>query len=159
MQIFFLVMQTRQVALRMLDTEMETQIGLNLLDRHTRMVALADVGVRLYTITEETLADLENAVSNAQELISLRSGCVSVAASTAMCARLFSKAFRQFKECYPDIKFIFSNMAGKYIIDLVKAGKINLDVGTALGLEQGINETPLLNGRYIALAPPVRFGN
>lgn len=163
LQAFVLVVQTRQFtlaahkmhitqsALSTLVKELESSVGLKLLDRHTRRVEPTEAGLGFYVMAEKTLADLENAVSHAHDLASLRAGRVSVAASTVLSAGLLSKVLKDFKSRYPDIRIVLRDVAEEHIVETVRVGHVDLAVGTSAEPDQEIEETPLLVDRFIAL--------
>lgn len=163
LQAFVLVVQTRQFtlaaqkmhitqsALSTLVKELESSVGLKLLDRHTRRVEPTEAGLGFYVMAEKTLADLENAVAHAHDLASLRTGRVSVAASTVMSAGVLSKVFKQFKSRYPDIHIVLRDVAEEHIVDMVRSGHTDIAIGTSADPDQEIDETPLLDDRFIAL--------
>ena len=75
-----------QSATSLLVRELETQVGLQLIDRTTRQVALTEAGQEFLERAERILMDVDLAVANAQDLVHKRRGRVSIATSPLLAA-------------------------------------------------------------------------
>lgn len=133
-----------QSALSMLVSELETQMGVRLFDRHTRMVQLTDAGREFLPVATRTLDDLENACGSLRELAALQRGRVRIAASTVLAGTLLPWAIQQFSLGNPGVKFVLKDVAEQDICPQVQRGEVDLGVGTSLDADSEIVERPLL---------------
>ncbi len=140
-------------ALSMLIRQLEDQIGARLFDRHTRLVRLTDIGEQFLPVARKTLIDLEAAFDASRDLSTLKRGRVSVATSTVLAATLMPWAIRHFAKAHPGIRVVLRDMAEQAIQDQVRAGGVDLGLGTALDADPELTETLLFQDRLIALLP------
>lgn len=140
-----------QSALSMLVRELESQLGLRLFDRHTRMVRLTEPGAEFLPVAEKTLADLESAVAHSRGLATLKRGRVSVAASTVLAGTLLPWVVRDFTIRHPGIRCIVKDCAEEDIRHRVRIGEVDFGLGTALDPDPELAEVPLLEDRLTAL--------
>lgn len=144
-------MHITQSALSTLIKELETAVGLRLLDRHTRRVQLTEAGLRFQQEAEKTLSNLDSAVAELHDLASLRAGRVRVVASTVISSGLLAKAFKEFKALHPDVQFVLHDVAEEDIMRTVLAGNVDFGIGTSNELAHGLDEAHLFDDRFIAL--------
>src|SRR5512132_793945 len=85
-----------QSALSVMIRGLETELGLRLFDRTTRMVELTDAGREFYPIAEKTLEDLSSAVAHSRELADIKRGRVTIAATTLISSILLPRAVARF---------------------------------------------------------------
>src|SRR5690606_16393892 len=82
-------MHLSQAALSGLVKELESRLGVRLLDRNTRSVSASVVGTAFEPMVRRVLADLDEALANVTNLKELRRGLVRVAApETLSCTPL-----------------------------------------------------------------------
>ncbi|HLS43294.1 MAG TPA: LysR family transcriptional regulator [Paenalcaligenes sp.] len=146
-------MHVTQSALSTLIKELEQRVGVQLLDRHTRMVELTDAGRSFYRTAQKTLNDLQQGVNDLHDLATLRHGRVRVVASTVLSAGLLSPAFKAFRAEFPDVKLVLNDVAEEQIMRTVASGDVDFGIGTSFAMEEnlGLNETPLFDDRFIAI--------
>jgi DNA-binding transcriptional LysR family regulator len=140
-----------QSALSMLIRQLEAELGLRLFDRHTRMLRLTDAGAEFLPVAEKTLADLAHAVAASREASALRRGRVSVATSTVLAATLLPWAARKFAAQHPGIAFALRDVAEQEIRARVKAGDVDLGVGTTIEPDPDVDEVPLFEDSLTAV--------
>jgi len=66
--------------------DLETNLGLRLFDRHTRMLRLTDAGAQIVPAAKKAIADLDSVIGDARELRTLGRGRVSIAVSAVQAA-------------------------------------------------------------------------
>jgi DNA-binding transcriptional LysR family regulator len=140
-----------QSALSMLIRQLEEELGLRLLDRHTRMVRLTEAGAEFLPVAEKTLGDLEHAVKVSREASTLRRGRVSVATSTVLAATLLPWAARKFAEQHAGIAFALRDVAEEEIRARVKSGDVDLGVGTTIDPDPEVHESLLFEDSLTAV--------
>ncbi len=143
-----------QSALSMLVRDLEAQLGLRLLDRHTRMVRLTEAGADFLPVAQKALADLETALARSRDAATLRRGRVSIAASTVLGNTLLPWAIHAFAARNPGIRCVLKDCAEEEIRHRVRVGDVDFGVGTALDPDPELAELPLLEDRLIAIVGP-----
>jgi len=99
---------------------LEERLGLRLLNRTTRSVALTEAGERLYNRARPAIVDLQDAVSDALSTQSHPSGRVRISASEASARPLIYHVLPGFLLTYPDIHIEF--FVESRFVDIVDAG-------------------------------------
>lgn len=140
-------------ALSMLIRQLEEQTGARLFDRHTRMVRLTEIGTEFLPVARKVLADLDSALSQSRELSALRRGRVSLATSTVLAATVMPEAIRRFGARWPGITVVLRDVVEQDIKRLLRAGDVDIGVGTALHADADVDEETLLSDRLVALLP------
>ena len=119
-----------QSAVSVLISELETEFGLRLFDRTTRLVQLADAGRDFYPVAEKILADLHNALLSSKELVAKKRGRVSVAATPLMASILLPKVIGEYTALYPDIHVTLQDSLAGLIQQKVRDGTADFGIGT-----------------------------
>lgn len=140
-------------ALSMLIRQLEEQTGARLFDRHTRLVRLTEIGAEFLPVARKVLADLDSALSQSRELSALRRGRVSLATSTVLAATVMPEAIRRFGARWPGITVVLRDVVEQDIKRLLRAGDVDIGVGTALHADADVDEETLLSDRLVALLP------
>lgn len=108
--------------------ELETRLGVRLLNRTTRSVSMTHAGERLHTRFNPAMAEMEAAVRDVADLRDLPAGPLRVHMSRASAAALLEPHLGRFHETYPDI--LLNVTIDEAVTDLVEAG---YDAGIRLG--------------------------
>ena len=83
--------------------QLETALGVRLLDRNTRSVRLTPIGRELAPVIERILRDLESVLLNTQALSAKASGFVAVAALPTLSATMLPGIIAAFRSRNPGI--------------------------------------------------------
>lgn len=118
-------------ALSGLIKELETQLGVRLLDRNTRKVGLSAVGEEFFPLTERVLQDLDDAVVSISNLKEKRRGIVRLAAPEVMSCTLVPRAMAAFRELHPHVEVRFLDVPIEDVITRTARGEV--DIGIAPG--------------------------
>jgi DNA-binding transcriptional LysR family regulator len=143
-----------QSALSGLIKELETQLGVRLVDRSTRRIQLSDVGREFHSVTTQVLRDLDAALENINNLKRLRRGIVRIAAPQLMASTLIPDVIAGFRQTYPDIQIRLSDCAVENAITLALRGDVDISIGPH---REGLTEltaTPLFDLPFMAVFPP-----
>ena len=143
-----------QSALSMLIRDLEKEMGVRLFDRHTRMLQLTEAGREFLPVAQKTLDDLEAALAINRDRVDLKRGRVAIASSTVLGATMLPWAISRFSARYPGIRMVLRDVPEQEIAHLVKAGAVDLGVGTALDPDPELLETPLFEDRLMLLCAP-----
>jgi LysR family transcriptional regulator, carnitine catabolism transcriptional activator len=140
-----------QSAVSVLIRALETEVGLRLFDRHTRMVTLTAAGQEFLPQALRVIEDLERAVADMHEQASLRRGTVTVAASIVLAATYLPPVVAAFQARHPDIEVRVRDMPEEEIRPAIKTHAVDLAIGTISGEEPDIAATPLLTDRLMVI--------
>jgi DNA-binding transcriptional LysR family regulator len=120
-------MSLSQAALSGLVAELESRVGVRLLDRNTRSVALSAVGQAFEPMVRRVLSTLEDALDSLADLKELRRGIVRVAAPETLSCTLMPELIATYGASHTGIEVRFEDVP----IEAVLAGLLqgNTDVG------------------------------
>jgi DNA-binding transcriptional LysR family regulator len=119
-----------QPAVSVLIRGLESTLSISLLHRTTRSTSLTDAGREFYPIAERILADLQNAVANAQKLADRKRGRVTVGATTLISSLLLPGAIAHYRMGYPDIDITLRDGAvASQILQMVESGEVDIGIG------------------------------
>jgi len=147
-------MHITQSALSTLIKELESGVGVQLFDRHTRMVEMNEAGANFYEVAQKLLGDLDAAVADMNDMAALRNGRVRIVASTVVSASLLSGAFKAFRGQHPGVQFVLRDVAEEEIIRVVASGAVDFGIGTFVDTDEDIVASHLFDDGFIALCAP-----
>ncbi|MFB9129037.1 LysR family transcriptional regulator [Paraburkholderia dipogonis] len=111
--------------------ELESEIGLKLIDRTTREVQLTDVGGNLVSSVSRLLTDLDDALREIREIGEQRRGRVVVAASPTVACRLMPRVVAACGQQFPYIALGLRDDVQSDVVRKVKSGEV--DFGVIIG--------------------------
>lgn len=111
--------------------ELESEIGMKLVDRTTREVQLTDVGTNLVGSVSRLLSDLDDALREIRDIGEQRRGRVVVAASPTVACRLMPVVIAACVREFPMISMSLRDDVQNDVIRKVKTGEV--DFGVAIG--------------------------
>jgi DNA-binding transcriptional LysR family regulator len=103
-------MHLSQAALSGLIKELETRVGVRLLDRDTRSVALSTVGEAFEPMVGRVLAGLDDALDSLTNLKELRRGVVRVAAPEPLSCTLLPELIATYNSSHPGVDIRFEDV-------------------------------------------------
>ena len=118
-----------QSAISLLVRELETQLGVQLLDRTTRLISATDAGNEFFQSAERILTDIEHSLANTKELVEKRRGRITLAATPLLAATLLPEVIASFQEKYPAITVQLADRLTEQIIQMVQNGDADFGVG------------------------------
>ncbi|CAM5785810.1 LysR family transcriptional regulator [Castellaniella caeni] len=142
-----------QSALSGLIKELETQLGVRLVDRSTRRIHLSEVGQEFHAVATQVLRDLDNAVENINNLKRLRRGVVRIAAPQLMASTLIPEVIAGFREAYPDIRIRLMDCAVENAIGQVLRGEADISIGPQRQGLADLDADPLFDLPFMAVFP------
>lgn len=143
-----------QSALSGLIKELETQLGVRLVDRSTRRIRLSEVGQEFHSVTTQVLHDLDTALENIDNLKRLRRGIVRIAAPQLMASTLVPDVLAGFRRTYPDIQIRLVDCAVENVIGQVLRGEVDISIGPHREALAGLAADPLFDLPFMAVFPP-----
>jgi len=153
-------MHLSQAALSGLIKELESRLGVRLLDRSTRKVSVSVVGAAFEPLVRRVLANLDGALESVVNLRELRRGVVRVAAPETLSCTLLPQLIANYSSRFPGVDVRFEDVPIEEVISGLYSGKSDIGFGPA-GVEvddsievQGLFTDPL----WVALRPDDPLG-
>lgn len=133
--------------------ELETNLGLRLFDRHTRMLRLTEAGAEILPLARKAVADLDSVVGSSNQLKTLGRGRVSLAVSSVQAALVMPRMIQAFTERNPGVKVVMHDVAQDRVLDMVRAGEVDFGLGTAFGSRHDLGMRLLWTETFHAILP------
>jgi len=143
-----------QSAVSTLVRQLEQNLNLRLLDRHTRLLRLTQAGMDILPIASRAVADIEGIVESSKELNALRRGKVSIAAGTVQAALLLPQCVQAFNKLYPEITVMLHDVAEKIVLEQVVNGSVDLGLGTIPEDTTELVGTRLMTDEFLVVLHP-----
>lgn len=121
-----------QSAVSILIREMETEMGVRLFDRHTRMVSLTGSGEEFLPQARKVLEDLDLATRGLRDRATLKCGQVTVAAAIVLAATIVPPLLARFLERHPGVSVRLHDMPEEKIRAALKRNEVDIAIGTLL---------------------------
>lgn len=134
--------------------QLEQTLGLRLIDRSTRAVALTAAGGELLVSADRILAEVDAALASLGDLASRRRGHVTVAALPSIAADILPRAIARLAAAHPDVTVSLRDDLAGGIVAGVRSGEVDFGV-TAIDLvEDDIAVRPLTDDALVLIARP-----
>jgi len=147
-------MHITQSAFSGLIRELESQLGVRLVDRSTRQAQLSDVGKTFHDMVAGLLRELDEALTNIDGLKRLRHGVVRIAAPQLMASTLMPEAISKFGAKHPEIEVRLADCGVDEVINAVATGAVDIGVGPQRAiLPATLAADPFINPPMIAVFP------
>jgi DNA-binding transcriptional LysR family regulator len=143
-----------QSALSVLVRELEREMGLQLLDRHTRRVQLSEAGREFLPAVHRLLGDLAGALAGVTELRDKKRGLLRVAAPQLMACTLMPQAIAAYRARFPDVEVRLTDTLPEHLLTGVLAGQVELAVGQDVAVDTAIERRTLFRDRHWLICPP-----
>lgn len=144
-----------QSATSLLIRELELQLGLALVDRTTRQIALTDAGKELFDSAERILADVEHAVANTQDLVQKRRGRVTIATTPFLAANFLPDVIAKFQVSHPAISVRIADLPTEQLVRVVDSGDADMGFGVFPQLDVALERVTLLRHSLGVMLPAV----
>lgn len=143
-----------QPALTVRVRRLEDALGVRLLDRTTRSVALTPVGREFLPVVERVLGEIGAVAVNARDLAGQRRGLVTVAALPSIASTLVPPAVAAFRARYPGITIRLRDGVGERVTSLVRAGEADFGIGSPTKRDPELRVSPLTTDPISVVFPP-----
>lgn len=147
-------MHVTQSALSGLIKELEQTLGVRVVDRSTRRIALTDVGRELYPLFSQMIDDLDRALANIADHVQLKKGIVRVAAPQLMACTLLPAVIAAWKQRYSEVKVSLADSAVESVTARVLSGESDLGIGPERGGAPQLETRELMEMPFEAVLPP-----
>ncbi|WMY75549.1 LysR family transcriptional regulator [Buttiauxella selenatireducens] len=105
--------------------ELESEIGVKLLDRTTREVVLTEAGQQLAARLERLLEELTSTLLDTRSVGHQLSGTVRVAASQTISAHLMPQSIAAAALEYPAIRFVLHDRPQQWVLQSIRQGEVD----------------------------------
>lgn len=133
---------------------LEEAVGLRLLDRTTRSVALTAAGAVFLQEVQQALATLAQGMRRMGDLASLQGGEVRVVAAPSVLAALVMPCLPDLRARYPGLQVVLHEDGGEAVLRAVREGQADFGVGGWHASAMNLEVQPLLRDRVGWLARP-----
>ena len=134
--------------------ELEGQLGLKLLDRTTREVALTEAGQSLAARLDRLLDELEQTLLDVQGMANARRGKVRVASSPTLSANLMPACIAACARAEPDIELVLLDRIQQDVLDSVRAGEVDFGVVIEPASPDDLQCETILADPFMLVLPP-----
>jgi LysR family transcriptional regulator, carnitine catabolism transcriptional activator len=142
-----------QPALTVQVQQLESAVGVRLLDRNRRRVSVTQAGQDILVSLERILVEVEGVTNAGHDLATLRRGVVTVAAVPSVAATLLPPALGEFSKSYPGIRIRFRDDVAMNFVDLVSSGEVDLGIGGEIREDRAVSIQHLFTERICVFAP------
>ncbi|WP_247512289.1 LysR family transcriptional regulator [Bradyrhizobium sp. 157] len=124
-------MHLSQAALSGLIKELESRVGLRLLDRTTRKVSASAVGESFAPMARRVLSNLDEALESLTNLKELRRGLVRVAAPETLSCTLLPELIAEYNNSHPGVDVRFDDVPIQEVLAGLQNGSTDIGFGPA----------------------------
>lgn len=145
-----------QPALSQQIRRLEADVGLRLVDRTTRRVALTDAGEALAARARRARAELDAARSELEDLRGLRAGRVVLGVGRATRSFPLSTLLAAYRRTAPEVELVVREGLSPAITEAIREDEVDLGIITPYGDEAGagLELQTLSSERLVAILPP-----
>ena len=142
-----------QAALSGLIKELESTLGIRVVDRSTRRIALTDIGRELYPLFSKMIDDLDGALSDIANHTKLKKGMVRIAAPQLMSCTMLPQVIAAYRAEYPDIQVKLVDCAVENVTARVLSGEVDVGVGPEREASAQVEAVPLFEMPFAIVFP------
>lgn len=132
---------------------LEESVGGRLLVRTTRTCALTPEGESFYPVALRLIAEWDGAIDNLHSRFVLQEGKITIAAMPSFAGNQLPVAIRYFKDAHPAVKIALNDVLAEEIVNMVRAGHVELGISFHPGESDDLLFTPLFEDRFVAVIP------
>lgn len=142
-----------QSALSGLIKELEQTLGVQLVNRSTRKVALSEVGREFYPLATKILQDLDGALDTMADLKALKRGVVRIAAPQLMSCSVLPEVIAGFKQQCPDVQVRLFDCLVESVLGKVHSGEVDFGIGPEREPSADIEAQTLFELPFVVVFP------
>lgn len=142
-----------QPSLSALIQDLEDTLGLKLLERSTRSVALTEAGEEFLQRIQRPLADVEEAYRSALDLSAARRGKVIVAALPSAAFGLVPHALARLRAVHPALQSRVVEAHTDQLLEMLRTNQVECAIGPLSEAAPDLHFEPLLTDGYYAVFP------
>ncbi|RPE74698.1 LysR family transcriptional regulator [Vulcaniibacterium tengchongense] len=133
---------------------LEREMGVRLLERSGRRLALTREGEALYELARPLVEGLDGLDAAFRERIrGLDAGELNVAAGSSTILYLLPKIVEAFRAAHPDVRLSLHNVTGAGGLDLLRSDAVDLAVGSMLDVPADLSYEPVYRFEPMLITP------
>lgn len=133
--------------------ELESQLGLKLLDRTTREVALTEAGQSLAARLDRLLDELDQTLQDVGGMAQARRGKVRVASSPTLSANLMPACIAALAQAEPDIQLVLLDRIQQDVLGSVHASEVDFGVVIEPSATDDLHCESIMRDPFVLVAP------
>ena len=118
-----------QSALSGLIKELELTLGVRVVDRSTRKIALTEIGHELFPLFAKMIDDLDGALIDVANRTNLKKGMVRIAAPQLMSCTLLPEVIAAYRAAHPEVQVRLVDCAVENVSSRVLSGEVDFGIG------------------------------
>ena len=134
--------------------KLEEELGVKLLDRSLKQIALTAEGRIFLRRAEEILARVGDAVAEMNDHRLLQRGALRVGITAIMGAFLFPSAFARFQKDYPNVRITVLEEGSLSIRNRLESGDLDMGIMITSNLPPRLESVPITTGQILVCLPP-----
>jgi DNA-binding transcriptional LysR family regulator len=142
-----------QAALSGLIKELEATLGVRVVDRSTRRIALTEVGRELYALFSKMIDDLDGALLDIANHAQLKKGVVRIAAPQLMSCTLLPQVIAGYRAAFPEIQVRLVDCAVEQVTSRVFSGEVDVGIGPERDAMAQIDAALLFEMPFVLVYP------
>ena len=133
--------------------ELERALGVRLLDRTTRDVALTEAGRSLAARLERALDELDSTLADVAGLADADGGKVRVASSPTLSAYLMPACIAACARAAPRVRFLLLDRIQQHVLESVRGGEVDFGVVVEPRAVDDLHSEPILQEPFVLVTP------
>jgi len=142
-----------QPALSILIKQLESELGVGLVNRKTRSVEITEIGQEFYEITKKLTDSFEDALAYVAGYSELKKGNVTIAALPSLAVSVLPRLMIKFRTLYPGITVKVLDFLGEGIIDALQSKRAEIALTHATP-HKNFSSTNILRDRLVLVGSP-----
>jgi len=133
--------------------QLESQAGIQLLDRTTRRVNLTQAGERFFPVAERLVSDFNAALSDLKASALQQQGSVALAASASVVSTLLPSVIANYRKDFPNVAMTIMEEGASGIETCVADNHADFGIGSNHSHQPTLHYTPIITDQYGVVLP------
>jgi LysR family carnitine catabolism transcriptional activator len=146
-------MAVAQPSLSALIRELESDVGVSLLERTTRSCTLTSAGQAFYEDMMGALQHLESAYRHIQEVGLGTRGTLNLAAMPSLAAGIATQALGLLRQQHPAVRIQLTEGSNAEVLNAVRQGRAEVGLGSLWAADEALDFQELMQDRLMVVAP------
>jgi DNA-binding transcriptional LysR family regulator len=134
--------------------KLEEELGVKLLDRSQKQIALTAEGRIFLQHAEDILARVANSVAEMNDHRLHQRGSIRVGITAIMGAVLFPSAFARFQKDYPNVQITVLEEGSLSVRNRLESGDLDIGIMITSNLPPRLESVPISTGQILVCLPP-----
>jgi DNA-binding transcriptional LysR family regulator len=143
-----------QSALSSLIKELESSLGVQIIDRAPRRTQLSDIGKDFFPLVDKIVQDLDRVLAEVSDFKALRKGLVRIAAPQLMACTLLPEFIAAYREEHPGVTIRLADCSVEDVIPKVITGEVDFGIGPERNASSYLAAVELFELPFVAVFRP-----